>query len=242
MSARPVPDWLTRWEYAHRGLHGDGVPENSLAAAKAAIAVGMGIECDVQRSADGQPMVLHDWELSRLTGEAGETESRTADQIEMLTYSGSEERPARLTKLLETIAAKVPLLIEIKSKRGYDVAPTCASVSTHLENYAGEHAVMSFDPRVAAWFRKNSPATLCGLVMREDEVGYTHSAWQRRIAYWIAQPDFLAYHVEALPSAWVSRLRNRGLPILTWTVNSPQARGRALQHADGLVSEGEGLA
>jgi glycerophosphoryl diester phosphodiesterase len=39
--------------YAHRGLHGPGVPENSLAA-DAAVARGFGIECDVQRSHDGQ--------------------------------------------------------------------------------------------------------------------------------------------------------------------------------------------
>jgi hypothetical protein len=50
MSERRAPDWLTRWEYAHRGLHHPGVPENSRAAAAGAIAAGMGIECDIQMS------------------------------------------------------------------------------------------------------------------------------------------------------------------------------------------------
>lgn len=242
MSQRPIPDWLTRWEYAHRGLHGGGVPENSLPAAEAAIAAGLGIECDVQRSSDGEPIVFHDWDLGRLTGVVGETESRTADGIESLFYTGTTHRPARLERLLKTVAGKVPLLIEIKSKPGYDVAPTCVSVSRHLENYSGDHAVMSFDPRVAKWFRTNASSTLCGLVMREDDYGYTQHVWQRRLAFEIAQPDFLAYHVEALPGAWVSRLRTGGLPILSWTVNSPQTRERALEHADALVSEGEGFA
>mgnify|MGYP000391789119 CR=1 FL=1 len=71
MNMRAVPDWLTEWEYAHRGLHTPGVPENSLAAAKAAIGAGMGIECDIQMSADGVPIVFHDWELSRLTSVEG---------------------------------------------------------------------------------------------------------------------------------------------------------------------------
>ncbi len=69
----PAPDpkkvgWIGGHAYAHRGLHGPGVPENSPSAFAAAIARGLGIECDVQRSGDGKAMVFHDWELDRLTG------------------------------------------------------------------------------------------------------------------------------------------------------------------------------
>ena len=77
--------------------------------------------------------------------------------------------------------------------------------------------------------------------MREDEHGYTQKAWQRRLALWIAKPDFLAYHIAALPNRWVAGLRARGLPILTWTVKSPDTRQRALTHADALIAEGAGL-
>ena len=54
---------------AHRGLHRPGLPENSMAAFRAAIAHGYGIECDIQRAMDGTSMVFHDYELGRLTGE-----------------------------------------------------------------------------------------------------------------------------------------------------------------------------
>ena len=77
---RTPPDWLTRTTYAHRGLHAPGVPENSLAAALAAIERGFGIECDIQRSRDDHPMVFHDWELDRLTNGTGETEDYLADE------------------------------------------------------------------------------------------------------------------------------------------------------------------
>ena len=54
-------DWLTAHVYAHRGLHdGGGAVENSPTAFAAAIAAGLGIECDVQRSRDGQAIVFHD--------------------------------------------------------------------------------------------------------------------------------------------------------------------------------------
>lgn len=242
MASRPVPAWLTEWEYAHRGLHGNGVPENSLAAARLAIEAGMGIECDIQRSADNLPMVFHDWDLVRLTGSEGLTSGRTAMELRQLRYVASEESPATLAELLALVAGQVPLLIEIKSKRGYDVIESCALVRDALAGYVGDHAVMSFDPRVARWFRHHSPETCAGLVMREDEHGYTQRGWQRRLAFATARPDFLAYHIAALPNAWVDGLRARGLPVLTWTVNSPETRARGLLNADALISEGAGLA
>lgn len=241
MSKRAAPEWLTQWEYAHRGLHGDGVPENALTGAQLAIERGAGIECDIQRSADAQPMVFHDWDLVRLAGVEGEIESRTKDELQQLTFVGSEERIASLADLLDLVGGQVPLLIEIKSKRGYDVERTCKAVSNALAGYTGQHAVMSFDPRVARWFRRNSPQICVGLVMREDAHGYTQKAWQRRLALWIAKPDFLAYHIVALPNPWVARLRADGLPILTWTINSAESRARAIANADALISEGAGL-
>lgn len=242
MTRRAPPDWLTHWEYAHRGLHGNGVPENSLKGAQLAIDAGQGIECDIQRSADGTAMVFHDWALDRLTEAGGQTEARTKDELRAINYRGGDEHIATLADLLALVDGRAPLLIEIKSKTGYDVEKSCEAVAAALVSYSGEHAVMSFDPRVARWFRKHSTLTCAGLVMREDEHGYTQKAWQRRMAYWIALPDFLAYHIEALPNDWVARLRRKGLPVLTWTVNSPEMRRRALSRADALISEGEGLA
>ncbi|MDC0887333.1 glycerophosphodiester phosphodiesterase family protein [Altererythrobacter sp.] len=242
MTGRAAPDWLTRWEYAHRGLHGNGVPENSLEAARLAIEAGMGVECDIQRSADNLPMVFHDWELDRLTGLAGVFGGFTDNDLRAYRLTGNDENLFGLGDLLKCVDGEVPLLIEIKSKRGYDVTPSCSAVAAVLRDYRGDHAVMSFDPRVARWFRRNSPETCCGLVMREDEHGQTQKNWQRRFAYWVAKPDFLAYHVAALPSSWVNGLRANGVPVLTWTVKSPELRQIGMANADALVSEGAGLA
>ena len=238
---RTPPDWLTKWTYAHRGLHGDGVPENSLLASRLAIEAGYGIECDIQRSADDWPMVFHDWDLERLTGVSGLTEFWVKDALKNLHYSGTEETIGTLPDLLHLVAGRVPMLIEIKSKAGYDVEWTCLYVDAYLKTYAGEFAVMSFDPRVARWFRQHSPQTTVGLVMREDEHGHTQQAWQRYLALWIAQPDFLAYHIQALPNPMVTELRDRGFPILTWTVNSPELRSRAAEYTDAIIAEGEGI-
>ena len=233
--------WLKEWTYAHRGLHGGGRVENSRGAFRAAIDAGLGIECDIQRSLDNQAMVFHDWDFTRLIGRPDKTGALTAAEWRTLSYLEGEEAPIALTDLVEMVAGEVPLLVEIKSRRGYDVERTCESVAAVLDGYTGHHAVMSFDPRVSRWFRKHSPQTVQGLVMREDDIGMTQKSWQRHLAVWIARPEFIAYHVAALPNAMVTALRDGGMPVLTWTVNSPAARATAQAHADAAIAEGEGL-
>ena len=238
---RPGAPWLRRWTYAHRGLHGAQAVENSASAFRAAIAAGYGIECDIQRSADGWPMVFHDWDFARLIGRPDRADALTADQWRELSYLEGEEAPIDLPVLLDLVAGAVPLLIEIKSRPRYDVERTCLAVAECLRGYGGHHAVMSFDPRVARWFRRHAPGTVAGLVMREDDYGFTQKAWQRRLALWIARPDFLAYHVAALPNPMAASLRRAGVPVLTWTVDSPARRAIAAAHADAPIAEGAGL-
>jgi len=233
--------WLRDWTFAHRGLHREGVPENSLAAFSRAIDRGMGIECDIQRSRDHAAMLVHDWELERLTGVTGPTAGYSAEELAQIAFLDSEHRLARLDDLLALVDGAVPLLIEIKSRRRYDVEQSCIAVRDALAGYRGRHAVMSFDPRVARWFRRHAPDIVRGLVMREDAHGMTQQAWQRHLALWVARPEFIAYHVAALPSPMVSSLRAGGMPVLTWTVNTPELLAHARRHADAPIAEGAGV-
>ncbi len=242
MKTRRAPEWLLRWEYAHRGLHGESVPENSLAAAEAAIAAGMGIECDIQRSRDDHPMVFHDWELERLTDGAGATEHCTADQLETLRLLGTDQHPIRLARFLAYVAGRVPLLIEIKSRPDYDVQSSCLQVARLLEAYRGDHAVMSFDPRMGEWFAQHAPDTPRGLVITDTLDHGFKSAWRAPRALERAAPDFLAADVRDLPNALCALWREARRPLLTWTVRSNELRAHALSYADALIAEGAGLA
>ncbi len=242
MTPRAAPDWLTAWEFAHRGLHNEGVPENSLAGAEGAIAAGMGIECDIQRSSDDHPIVFHDWELERLTGEKGETELWTAEALEALSLLGTDQRPVKLAAFLEKVAGRAPLLIEIKSLPGYDVEWTCASVAWLLDAYFGAVAVMSFDPRVPIWFSKNALATPRGLVGTDSFENGFEGVWRDPVALAAAQPDFLAIDVRDLARPEAAAWRSQNRPLLTWTVRSPETRTIGLAHADALIAEGAGLA
>lgn len=234
--------WIGRTVFAHRGLHGPGVPENSPSAFAAAIARGFGVECDIQSSADGEAMVFHDWELDRLTGESGPVADRSAAQLGEIALTGSADRIPALRQLLEQLGGRAPLLIEIKSRRAMQVAPICHAVRRSLESYHGEHAVMSFDPRVPRWFADHSPQTVRGLVVTEENGKGAIGRLKRRLSLWHARPDFLAYDIRDLPSRFAAAQRRRGLPVASWTVRSPELRERAERHADAPIAEGAGIA
>lgn len=240
----PHPDkvgWLRDWAYAHRGLHGPARPENSPSAFAAAIDRGMGIECDVHRSSDGQAVVFHDFELDRLTDIEGPLARLSAAELNTVVLSGSTDTIPTLRQTLDQIAGRVPLLIEVKSRGERRYAATCLAVRRVLEGYRGPHAVMSFDPRIVRWFADHAPLTVRGLVVSEEDAKALPGRIRRRLALWHARPDFLAYDVRDLPSRFAAAQRARGLPVLTWTVRSPEHRERAGEYADAPITEGAGI-
>lgn len=244
LSPAPAParvEWLGRHAYAHRGLHGPGRPENSTAAFAAAIERGMGIECDVQRTGDGQVVVFHDFTLERLTAESGPLSQRSAAQLGAIALSGGGGTIPSLRQLLDQVAGTVPLLIEVKTVKDTRIGAFCLAIRRLLEGYRGPHAVMSFDPRVARWFARHSPHTLRGLVVTEQDDTALPGMIRRRLALWHARPDFLAWDVRDLPSRLASAQRQRGLPVLTWTVRSAELAERAALHADAPIAEGAGV-
>jgi glycerophosphoryl diester phosphodiesterase len=242
MIARRAPEWLTQWEYAHRGLHSAGVPENSRAAAEGAIAAGMGIECDIQMSRDNVPLVFHDWELDRLTKENGKVAARSADDLCRIPLLGTSETIWLLTELLDLIGGRVPLLVEVKAQPHFSIAEPCIAIAKALADYRGPLAVMSFDLRIGEWFAKHAPEVTRGLVITDTlDHGYK-SAWRAPKAMERAAPDFLASDVRDIPNALTSLWRESGRPLLTWTVRTPELRAHALTQADALIAEGAGLA
>lgn len=236
-----VAGWLGGQPYAHRGLHGERAGENSPAAFAGAIAAGLGIECDVRLSRDGRAIVFHDETLDRLTGRAGRIDAMNVGEITHVPLTVGGDRIPTLRDLLEQVAGRVPLLIEVKSRRETSPRLLCAAVRRDLEGYLGPVAVMSFDPRVGAWFAAKAPAIARGLVVTEEGRRTLSGAIRRRIAFWKSRAQFLAYDIRDLPSRLPAGQRRRGIAVLTWTVNSPSLRERARSQADAPIAEGAGL-
>ena len=111
-------DWLIARPVAHRGLHdaAAGVIENMPAAFAAAVAGNYGIECDVQRSADGEAMVHHDFDLGRLTEGEGPLAAKSAAALKRIAFKATAEHMLTLGELCDLVAGRVPLVVEIKSR------------------------------------------------------------------------------------------------------------------------------
>ncbi len=238
----PAPDenrrlrFLTAQPYAHRGLHGGRVIENSRTAFRDAIAAGHGIECDVQVSKDGTAFVFHDYALDRLTGAEGKVADRHDAELDAITLRDSDETIPRLAAMLDLVAGRVPVLIEVKAE-SRRVNALCLSVRRALEGYRGPAAVMSFNPYVGRWFATNGEHIIRGLVVSEENRKGLRGRAERHMSLWKAKPDFLAYDIRDLPSTFAESQRQRGLPVLTWTVRTADQEATAFNAADEIIYE-----
>ena len=95
---------LKKWVYAHRGLHGNGLPENSMAAFRAALEGGYGIELDIHLLKDGNLAVIHDSKLIRTTGCDGRIEDLTTDDLSNYRLEGTEETIPTFRQVVELFA------------------------------------------------------------------------------------------------------------------------------------------
>lgn len=154
------------YRYAHRGLHNKPtVPENSLAAFKAAVDKGYAIEFDVHLMRDNNVAVIHDSSLKRTAGVDLKIEELGTKDLEKFTLEESNEKIPTLKQVLELVDGKVPLLIEIKPE-GNCSAVTARTVEI-LKNYKGDYCIESFDPRCILWLRKNAPEIVRGQLTQD---------------------------------------------------------------------------
>ena len=252
MDADASQRWLTERPVAHRGFHDRGARriENSVSAAQAAVARGYAIECDVQISSDGDAMVFHDFELERLTRAQGRVEARSAHDLQAIALNGSDDVIPTLQGWLDSIGGATPVICEIKSAFDGDMR-LAARTAQIAAAYAGRIALKSFDPNVIAFLRRQAAELRIahvplGIVA---EAGFHGDAWsflsdeQRlgmsTLTHWSkTRPDFLSWRVADLPHATASLCRAYRVPVLAWTVRTPDDVSRSCEYADQMIFEG----
>jgi glycerophosphoryl diester phosphodiesterase len=234
--ARKELRWLTGRPIAHRGLHdaARGRPENSLAAFAAAEHANYAIECDVHPAADGVPVVFHDDDLDRLTGETGCIRDRESKDLGRLHLAGTREWIPTLDELLANVDGRVPLFIELKTMHGRD-GGFAGAVASRLMRYPGPAALMSFDPSLLAEIRIAEPGLPRGLVAEGDwRAGREHLRTVRSL-----ELDFVSYSIDDLPNlATIAMRRIFGIPLICWTVRTPEQAAKAATAADQITFEG----
>lgn len=224
---RDGPGWekLTGFRYAHRGLHGPGVPENSLAAFRRAAEAGYGAELDVHLTRDGRLAVIHDGDLRRMCGVSGRVEEKTAAELSALRLAGTEERIPFLEEVLPLFAGRAPLVVELKTDWRGAAELACRTVEC-LDRFSIDYCVESFDPRPLLWLRRHRSDVLRGQLSQNF---WRHPSGQdpwNRLALTnlfynvLTRPDFVAYRFEDRNRLAVRLCRRWGVRTAYWTLRS----------------------
>ncbi len=150
-SSHPGMKELRGWNYAHRGLHGDGAAENSMTAFRLAVENGYGMEFDLHLLKDGNLGVMHDSLLNRTTGQAGRIEDLYTQDLKNYRLENTEDTIPQFADVLTLVDGKVPLIIELKPEDG-NHAKLAETACKMLEGYRAYSASSPSTPvhRVAA--------------------------------------------------------------------------------------------
>lgn len=239
--------WLTARPVAHRGLHdsGRGIIENTPSAIEAAIAAGYAIEVDVQRTGDGRAVVFHDDTLDRLTTARGAVAARSLDELRHVRLRGTTDRIKDLEALLDQVAGRTALFVELKSLWDGDTT-LVRCLARAVAGYRGQLAAMSFDPVLVAALRRTVPTLPRGIVAcRFDTAAERRrvTALRRLVLRHVlhapmTRPHFIAYDVNGLPAPATRVFRLSGRPVLAWTIRSQADALHARRYADQIIFEG----
>lgn len=217
---------LRGWAYAHRGLHGDGVPENSMEAFRRAKKAGYGIELDIHLLKDGELAVIHDSLLVRTTGAEGRIEDLTAEELKNYSLEGTGETIPLFREVLDLYAGEAPVIVELKEHKNY--AALCHAACKILDSYKGAYCLESFDPRCIYWLRKHRPDLIRGQLTENYFKGskaklpwYFKFVLRHQMLNFLTRPDFVAYRFADRKT--VSNVLCRklwGMHGVTWTIKT----------------------
>jgi glycerophosphoryl diester phosphodiesterase len=223
---------------AHRGASASR-PENTLPAVEQAIAEGADwIEIDVQESADGAVMVVHDSDFMKLAGvptRVWEASAEEIGEIDVGAWFGPDFAGTRVPTLAEVLAAaegRARVLIELKHYGHAERLEERVAGIVEAAGMTGQIAVMSLDHPSAARMKALRPEWRVGLLAA------TALGDLARL-----EADFLAVSSRLASAGLIARARARGNDVYVWTVNDPVSMSRFISlGAAGLITDRPGLA
>lgn len=241
----PGLEKLKGFLYAHRGLHGNGVPENSLAAFRLAAQKGFGSELDIHLMKDGNLAVIHDSSLKRTAGADENIEELTATDLPNYVLEGSSEQIPLFKDVLDLYAGRAPLIVELKTS-GNNYPQLCKAACDMLDSYDGPYCVESFDPRCIAWLRKNRPDIIRGQLAENFlPAKNTPAPWILRMALtchllnFLIRPDFIAYKFSDRKRLGTFLCRKLwGIQGVTWTLRRKEDLEQATKEGWLPIFEG----
>ena len=229
---------LRGWKYAHRGLHDAEKPENSMAAFRAALENGYGIELDIHLLKDGNLAVIHDTSLKRTAGADVNITDLTTEELANYHLNGTEETIPTFRQVLELFAGKAPLIVELKADDNVEALVDAAVKA--MEDYAGVYCMESFDPRCVHVLKKKYPHIIRGQLTEDFFVTGSKLpaplkwALKNQVMNIWTLPDFVAYKFRDRKTLSNTLVRKFwGVQGVTWTLNTQEELDTAV--AEGWI-------
>lgn len=236
-------NWLMEKPVCHRGLHGNGIPENSISAFKNAIDHNFNIELDVQLTKDKKLIVFHDYNLKRLFGIKKSISSTTFDEIRKLKLPGTNEQIPTFEEVLDFVDNQTGILCEIKGLNPYYHGIE-ATADNQTKNYSGRLAFQSFNFEAVKYLKQHSDFN-CGQLASwrfgNKERSFMLNYFGKLKVIKNSEPDFIAYDVRSLNPKFKENTYLKSyigkLPILLWTVNSEEKIKIAEEFSANIIFE-----
>jgi glycerophosphoryl diester phosphodiesterase len=224
--------------FGHRGARAHA-PENTLLAFELAFALGAdAIECDIQLTADGALVVIHDGTLDRTTNGRGPVVEADLAGLRALDAGRGQRIPllAEVLDLCRRAGGQVNL--EVKAETEAVALVTAAALADSLAGLAHAHrqliVVSSFELAAIAEIKRRLPwlrvATLHGgrRWRRVDPLAPAHALGAEAVHLQtsLAAPDL------------IERAGGLGLGVRVWTANQPaQLRQFLRWGVDGIFTD-----
>lgn len=227
----------------HRALHDKtrGIWENSREAVDEALAAGLPIEVDLQMTHDARAVVFHDRKLDRLTDASGRVSQLSAEDMTKIPLKDGNHT-LTFAELLERVAGRVPILVEIKDQDGAlgpNIGGFVDEIIALSGAYEGAIALMSFNPYVVQALReklKNVPIGLTSDAAKVTDWPKVPKARRQALREFAEIPglefDFVSHDRSDL-----ERIQTLEVPILCWTVKSAEQEKQARLIADNITFE-----
>lgn len=208
---------------AHRGFAARH-PENTRPAVRAAARRADAVEVDVRRCRTGEPVVVHDATLDRVTDTTGPVDERGPGELAALSVLGSGAGVPTLSTVLDDLAAldaginvelKAPVWVALDRLRAADVAEDRVLVS-------------SFDADTLRQVRERSAFDTAYLARSDDAVSTAAD-----LGCTAVHP-----HHSLVDAAFVDRAHDHGLAVNAWTVTERTTADRLrAAGADGVIAD-----
>ena len=144
-----------------------------------------------------------------------------------------------LEQVFELVDGRVPLIIELKTPQMH--VGRLETVVTHtLKNYDGACAVSSFNARTMTWCARHLPHVPRGQNLMQFRGssfltgGWSPFALRNLIANRSGRPQFFGCSINALPHPGAERMRNRGIPLIMFTLRNRQQPTFVDAHVDNI--------